>query len=355
MSTDDLSTTILNGLYESSEKRRLRPGERYVVASDLHMGNGGRADDFKRNAELFTTVMREHYLRHGYRLVLNGDIEELHRFRLDAVRRRWAAVYEVFAAFQEQTELHRLAGNHDLELLENPPEDFAVGESLRLDYHGEDIFIFHGHQATLRILKNATLVGFVLRYIATPLGLRNRAAAHDSKRRYRTERRVYRFASARKILAVIGHTHRPLFESMSKVDTVRFEIEQLIRTYPKASEKKKRWIESEVESYKDDLARLQPQDGSLGVGVRESLYNESLVVPTVFNSGCAIGKRGITVLELDGDGHLSLVHWFDRRRSQKYLKTGIYEPTRLEDTDYYRVEMASDTLEHIMTRVKLLA
>lgn len=353
MTADEMCEKNLSELYESTPKTRLKSRDRYVIVSDLHMGDGGRSDGFRRNAELFSTVMREHYLGGGFQLVLNGDIEELQRYRLDVIRRRWEHIYDLFSRFQEQTGLHRLVGNHDIELAVNTPEDFELEEALRLDYRDNDIFIFHGHQTSPRILRHGRLIGFVLRYIATPLRLYSRGVSQKREKQFRTERRVYAFAAARKILAVIGHTHRPLFESMSKSDSLRFEIERLIRKYPKSGDKKRRRIESAIESYKDELLKIQEHNGDRND--RESLYNENLVVPTLFNSGCVVGKRGMTVLEIDGAGQISLAHWFDRRRSQKYLKYSSYNATRLGDTDYFRVEIQSDTLDYVLTRVKLLA
>jgi hypothetical protein len=46
---------------------------------------------------------------------------------------------------------------------------------------------------------------------------------------------VYGFSSRRKIVSIIGHIHRPLFESLSKIDTLKYRIEQLCRHYPLAS------------------------------------------------------------------------------------------------------------------------
>ena len=353
MTADELSEKNLNGLYQRTPKRRLGPDDRYVIVSDLHMGNGGRADDFRSNAELFTSVMRDYYLPGGFRLILNGDVEELQRFRLDAIRRSWDEVYQVFSRFEEETGLDRLVGNHDLELFSNTPSDFNVTEALRLDYNGDDIFIFHGHQSSPRIIRHSALIGFVLRYVATPLGLRNYEVAHNSEKKFRTERRVYSFASERKILAVIGHTHRPLFESMSKVDSLKFEIERLIRKYPRSGDKKRRKIEDAIESHKSELMRIQRLNNHDDDG--ESLYNENLVVPTLFNSGCVIGKRGMTTLEINGAGRLTLAHWFDRRRSQKYLQYETYHTSRLNDSDYFRVEIKSDSLDYVLSRVKLLA
>ena len=353
MTADELSERNLIDLYERTPKQPLASGDRYVIVSDLHMGNGGRADDFKGNADLFETVMRDYYLSGAYKLILNGDVEELQRFRLEAIQRRWSRIYDIFSRFAAETELIRLVGNHDIELYWDTPDDFEVQEALRFDFGGDDIFVFHGHQSNPRLLRYSTLIRLVLRYIATPLQVHHFEVSHDSEKKFRTERRVYSFAGSHKVLSVIGHTHRPLFESMSKVDSIKFEIERLVREYPQSEPEKRQRIEAAIETHKRELVRVRNTHSH--ENHRESLYNENLVVPSLFNSGCVIGKRGMTVLELDGSGKISLAHWFDRRRSRKYLQYEPYETTQLEDTDYFRVEMQTDSLDYVLSRVKLLA
>jgi hypothetical protein len=84
------------------------------------------------------------------------------------------------------------------------------------------------------------------------------------------------------------------------------------------------------------------------------LYNNELLVPALFNSGCTIGKRGITGLEIS-HGTIALVHWFDRKISDKYLKYNGYNPERYNDSDYFRVVIKQDYLDYIFTRTELLA
>jgi UDP-2,3-diacylglucosamine pyrophosphatase LpxH len=346
------SQKSLNDLYRRARTIELQDTDRYVIFSDLHMGNGGRADDFLQNSELFRRVVAEHYRPRGYSLVLNGDVEELQRFPLEAIQKRWAEIYELFSSFAERGRLYRLVGNHDLPLLFDRRHGFSVHEALRFVYGGENIFVFHGHQTTESFEKHYGSVRFFLRYFATPLRIKNYEVSHNSAKKFRTERLVYDFATRRKILSIIGHTHRPLFESMSKVDSLKFEIERLCRKYPKAGEQKKKRIEQRIQEQKEELESIHRDESQNGAS--SSLYRENLVVPCMFNSGCVLGKRGITALEIDS-GHLSLVHWFDENRGQKYLRYGNYSTSRLEGTDYYRVTIKRDSLDYIIARVKLLA
>jgi hypothetical protein len=60
-------------LYDHSPARRMDGSDRFVVLSDLHLGNGGDGDDFVRNADLCAQVLRNYYLDRGFILILNGD------------------------------------------------------------------------------------------------------------------------------------------------------------------------------------------------------------------------------------------------------------------------------------------
>ena len=351
MSADDFSFQNLTTLYRATPVNALKPRAKLVIFSDLHMGAGGRTDDFRPNAELFLTALRRHYLEGGYHLILNGDVEELQRFRLSDIMSRWSAVYELFDEFRKDDRMHRLVGNHDLDLMTRIDHPFSILEALRFSYHDNSIFIFHGHQTAMRFERYHKLYALGLRYLANPLKIKNYTVAHDSLKRFRTEERVYEFASSHKVLSVIGHTHRPLFESMSKIDSIKFEIERLCRRYPGVSKKKQRQIEQQIGGYRSELEQIDEEDPTASIS---SLYNANLVVPCMFNSGTVIGKRGITCLEIS-DGSITLAHWFDHTRSSKYLRYTNYETMQLPGTNFHRIDVKSDSLDSIFARIKLLA
>jgi UDP-2,3-diacylglucosamine pyrophosphatase LpxH len=342
---------VLQRLFERTDEIPLSESDRIVIFSDLHMGNGGPTDDFQGNGSMFHEVLRKRYLASGHTLVLNGDIEELQRFRLPDIRRRWESVYHIFDSFAGDGRLHRLIGNHDMDLLLMRDRPFSLEHALRFSYHGNPIFLFHGHQ-TSRVFQNYNhLVGLSLRLFANPFRIGNVSVAHDSRKRFRTEEKIYQFASSNKLLAIVGHTHRPLFESMSKVDTLRFEIERLCRKYPKASAKKQRRIEQVIALHKAELARIRFQEKEQD---QSSLYNANLLIPCIFNSGTVIGKRGMTCLEIDA-GRIALVHWFDERIARKYLRYRNIEVDGLPGTSYHRAVIKQENLDYIFARIKLLA
>jgi len=344
----------LQHLFDSAQRLPLTPADRIVIFSDFHLGDGGPYDDFRNNAALVQEVLRSHYLASGHSLVLNGDIEELQRFRLHAIRARWKDLFDLFDEFRRAGGLYKIIGNHDETLPRHGDQHFSppLLNALRFTFGDDTLFVFHGHQATIFFERFNMVSEFFLRYFANALRIRNVPVTYESRKKYRTEHRVYSFSSSRKIVSIIGHTHRPLFESLSKIDTIRFRIEQLCRDYPTVSPPTRAAIETAIVGYRKDLDRLWEEDRK--DGLRSSLYNAQICIPCLFNSGSAIGKSGVTAIEI-ADGTISLVHWFDRNRGAHHLREDADPPQRLGRTEYYRTVLKKDKLEYIFGRIRLLA
>ena len=78
-------TTILSALWLNADIETLETaGQKYVLLSDIHLGDGGRADDSRNNEQALVDALR-HYAGAGYTLLLLGDIEEFWQFDLEAV------------------------------------------------------------------------------------------------------------------------------------------------------------------------------------------------------------------------------------------------------------------------------
>lgn len=365
MTASEFSDDNLERLYQRVPVRTLTQDDRIVIFSDLHMGNGSRTDDFVHNAEMFEAVIRQYYATEGYHLILNGDVEDLQRFPMRSIVKRWPEVYRALGDVYSNGGITRIVGNHDLDLLdggpsatglamhgrEKWPETFVdpIYEGLRLQHRSGELFIFHGHQTSRWYERHNNVIRWILRYLANPLQIKNSTVAADSRKRFRTERHVYGFATKRKILAVIGHTHRPLFESMSKNDSIQFEIERLCRKYPKSKKQKK--IENRIAWLKEELIELQ-NDKNEDAGT-SSLYQEHLLVPSMFNSGCVLGKRGMTSLEIES-GRIRLVYWFDRTVKQKLLQYRAKDDTPLSETRFSRIVIKEDSLDYVFSRIRLL-
>ncbi len=347
----------LERLLKTAKSVSLDHSSRVLILSDLHMGNGGRRDEFKRNAELVKTMLGSYYLPEKYSLVLNGDIEELFKFPLDSIVTEWGDLYDLFLKFEENGFFWKTYGNHDAALLDEKGYQLASSmvNSLKFHYGHETMLLFHGHQASELLWETYPMVSraviFFIKYIAKPVGIRNFSIAYNSPRRFAIEKSIYEFSNQAKIVSIIGHTHRPLFESLSKVDFLNYRIEELCRAYPSADSEKRTIIKRKIASLKTELDACYKQGKK--IGLRSGLYN-NITIPSIFNSGCTIGKRGITALEIEGN-KIRLVYWYNGKQSRKFTSDRDNRPMDLGTTGFSRVVLNEDSLEYVFSRIHLLA
>ncbi len=346
---------ILDNLYEKSPKFKLKKYDNYIIFSDLHLGNGNGNDDFLKNAALFQYILANYYLPSNFKLILNGDIEELYKFKVNEILDAWKELYDLFEKFYSEGNLIKLIGNHDWEIINNKSHiiNSVLYEAIRLIYNNNTIFIFHGHQTSNYLEQYNPISLFVVRHFAKLLGIKNSTLNVNGKKISITEQRSYQFSIQKKIISIIGHTHKPLFESLSRKDTLKYYIEKLIRKYPFATLEKKRKIRKQISKFKKELQSLDIEKYNSNL-INDNIFNNEPLVPCLFNSGSVIGKRGITGIEIT-NGKISLVYWFDIKRSQRYIKYKGVKTENLANTDYYKAILKSDSLDYIFNKIKLLA
>jgi metallophosphoesterase superfamily enzyme len=145
-----------------------------VIFSDFHMGNGKSRDDFSKNGPMVKEILEKYYLTNDWDLILNGDIEELQKFTLHKIREFWEPLYRVFSSFYQKNQLHKISGNHDDKLLLelSNHKRFPLYDAIRLDYHNQEFFIYHGHQSSMFYNQFNKIIEFSLHYIAKPLGIK---------------------------------------------------------------------------------------------------------------------------------------------------------------------------------------
>lgn len=345
----------LSDLYQQTEPIEIGLKDKILILSDVHKGNGGFADEFLPNSKLYKKILKDHYLPNDFRLVLNGDIEELYKFRFKQIHDYWQDVYKIYDEFVDNGHFYKIIGNHDYDLIHdgfgksNENLTFAV----KFQFEGKDIFIFHGHQTSNYLQTYNKLSLYFVRYFVNPLRISNSTFTLDTKKIFITELRNYRFSSLKKIISIIGHTHKPLFESMSKKDSLTYQIENMIRKYPKSKAKKKRKIQKKIDKFKKEFQSLQANNDKRET-LRHALYNDDLLVPCLFNSGSVIGKRGLTGIEIE-NGMIRLVYWFDRNKSQRYLNFKGISTEQLGNTDFFRAVLKEESLNYIASRINLLS
>jgi len=353
MAQTNFLSDILAHRLEPGAELDISGGGRVLIISDLHMGTGKR-DDLARNGDLLTALLRNYYFEQGWHLVLNGDIEDIHRHPLDRIEERWADLCRVFGLFAEQGRLFKLVGNHDEGLLLRRSYRFPLYEMIRIETGVIPAYVYHGHQSSKIYSAFNRLMGLGIRYFMAPFGIMNISSSRSPHRRFTVEKAAYDFSLKKNCISIIGHTHRPLFESLGRFEYVRFEIENLCRKYSLSSEREQTQIEAEVASLRRELGKLKRKERRDMLRRSFSLYGDEMPVPCLFNSGCAIGKKGLHGIELSARD-ISLVYWFAEGKSKKFVHRGGYDIEKLGESGYSRAVLNSERLDSVLARIKLLA
>lgn len=115
--------------------------KKHFIVSDLHMGDGSSADDFKINKSLFGDFL-EHVKEQDGQLVLAGDVFELWQSALQQVLKANAdLIYPLFAL-----KPIIIPGNHDFYVKTFSDIGFIYYPAYRLEVGDSIIRIEHGHE-----------------------------------------------------------------------------------------------------------------------------------------------------------------------------------------------------------------
>jgi UDP-2,3-diacylglucosamine pyrophosphatase LpxH len=327
-------------------------GGKVLIISDLHMGSGSR-DDLNYNGEMLTCLLEEYYFKKGWTLVLNGDIEELQKYSLEKIQKKWADLYRVFNLFFNENRLYKIIGNHDdlLMLKKIIPYPFPLHAVIKINTGTVTAFVFHGHQLSRLYTRFNSFLRLGIRYIFRPIGIKNITDSRSPHKRFSIEKKAYAFALENRCLSIIGHTHRALFESLGRFDYIKFEIERLCHDYPSSQGEARSRIETEVTALRNELCKLKRKERR--DVLRQSLYGDELPVPCLFNSGCAISKKGLNAIEITNED-IALVYWFTEGKSKKFVTRGNYETDGVSGKPYYRAVLNQNKLDFIFAKIKLL-
>jgi UDP-2,3-diacylglucosamine pyrophosphatase LpxH len=343
---------LSNDEFQENSILDISNGGKILIISDLHMGSGSR-DDLYYNGEMLTCILEEYYLKNGWFLVLNGDIEELQRYSLDLIREKWAGLYRVFNLFARENRLYRVIGNHDEELnfLRNSAYPYPIHTVIKIETGVIPAYVYHGHQLSSVYANFNWLIGLLIRFFLKPFGIKNITDSRSPFKRFQIEKKAYAFSLKNNCLSIIGHTHRALFESLGRFDYIKFEIERLCRDYPASVGEDRLRIENEVTALRKELGKLKRKERR--DVLRQSLYGDELPVPCLFNSGCAIGKKGLTAIEMTNED-IALVYWFTEGKSRKFITRGGYDILNIPGRPYHRAVLNYNKLDYVFARIKLL-
>jgi predicted phosphodiesterase len=324
-------------------------GGKVLVISDFHMGVG-RRDDLAGNGAFLTDILDIYYFQNDWILVLNGDIEELLRYSLNAIREQWPRLFHIFDRFADAGRLYKTLGNHDEALIFEKDYPYSLYQAVRIETGLIPVYVYHGHQSSRMYTSFNTLINAGIRYILKPMGIRNISSARNPRRRFYVEKQAYQFSLNNNCISIIGHTHRALFESLGRFDYIKFEIERLCRDYPDSQGTERERIANEVHALRIELTKLRRSERR--DVLRQSLYGDELPVPCLFNSGCAIGKKGINAIELTNE-NIALVYWFMSGKGKQFVNRGSYKVDVLPDTSYCRSVLNQDRLDYVKAKIDL--
>jgi predicted phosphodiesterase len=341
---------MISPLFNPAAVLDISQSGKVLIISDLHMGSG-RWDDLANNGTFLTDILAGYYLQGGWILVLNGDIEELLRYSLEAIKKQWLRLYQVFDRFAAEGRLYKILGNHDESLLFIKAYPYPLYNAVRIETGCIPLYVYHGHQSSKVYTNYNTLIEAGIRYLLKPIGIRNISIARSPYRRFYVEKQAYQFSINNNCISIIGHTHRALFESLGRFDYIKFEIERLCRDYPGSCGTDRERIFSEVQALRMELSKLKRSERR--DVLRQSLYGDELPIPCLFNSGSAISKKGINAIELDNE-NIALVYWFIEGKGRKFVRRGDYKIERLQETPYYRSVLNQDRLDYVKAKIELL-
>ena len=176
----------LSAVMESARTISFDDSSKYVMFSDLHRGNGGSADAFKPNAELFLSTLND-YVRRGFSYVEVGDGDELWKgWGFEEILHAHQRIFDLLHELNRERRVHLILGNHDVKHRARHHGDkdgimAKEGMILRHQESGQRLFVFHGHQADIL----CDPLYFMARRVARPLVRCSSYATFVSQSRYK--------------------------------------------------------------------------------------------------------------------------------------------------------------------------
>ncbi len=332
-----LSELLYKGDEQSIKKLTLNINDKYALFSDLHLGDGGKADIFVHNEETMIFALN-YYKNSGYSIILLGDVEELWQFNFIEIHDRYdKRIYELFRSFQAN-KVHRIFGNHDKDWERAPTDPILFNENIQHGAPeaimlGDDIFLVHGHQGD----KTCDRKTWESRYWARKfkslvptgkvVGISNRSATKSQIPKNR-EKLYYNWAKDNNVFLICGHTHNAIFASRLYYWWLNEQIKQKESEKKRCSKDKVRFRElsKEIRKHKRDL-HIEERMGRH----YNRLAPAGKLLPCYFNTGCGHFRDGITNIEIEGD-KIRLIKWhkdnflpIKKRREKFWEEEGLSE------------------------------
>jgi UDP-2,3-diacylglucosamine pyrophosphatase LpxH len=330
-----------NGVEKNITELPQNSNTKYALFSDLHLGDGKKADCFLHNEETMILALN-YYKENDYTLIFMGDVEDLWIFDLNKIKDKYEEnIYSLIRSFKDKR-VYRIFGNHDNEWKRQPDPLLNYNEKLNKASEaiklGNDIFLFHGHQGDYWCDRGSWFSKLFVQNVWAPLvptvktyfNYENRSATKSQIPKNR-EKLFYNWAKKMKVILICGHTHNAIFASRSYYWWLKEQIE--------IKEKKL----EKIQSTKDEI-RINKLSRRINK-LRSELLDEEKKgrkyyrmtakgkepLSCYFNTGCGLFKNGITNIEIEGD-KIRLIKWkknkslpLERRRKILWKEKSLSE------------------------------
>lgn len=305
-------TALFNSIIEKPGKKGLmiqfNATDNFIIFSDQHKGARNYADDFTTNEKNYLAAL-SYYNSCNYQLVCLGDSEELWENTLDAVKQHNKATFELEKLFLKRKAFIKIFGNHDLYWGNDPLAGFQLesiyGEKVKI-YEGLiletlieekplQIFLTHGHQGDLQSDGNWFSKWFVSRIWApfqAYLQINPNTPAFNNQLKSAHNKMMYDWAAAQESVLITGHTHQPVFNSLTHLERILIKLDAANKTRDL----------NEQQKLQDQMLKEK-----ISYGTEVPVF--TALQPNYFNSGCCCFNDGdITGLEIT-EGKIRLIKW----------------------------------------------
>jgi|SRR6185503_10072140 len=302
--------------------------DKFVILSDQHKGARDGADVFALAEKNYIAALG-YYFKEGFYYINLGDSEELWENLFVTVKRHNKATFEAEKQFLAASRFYKIFGNHDLYWDNDPLAAISLqrvygqkvpiyeGAILKTKINNEpvEVFMTHGHQGDLQSDGNWFSKWFVSD-IWSPfqayLRINPNTPANNDELKTLHNRIMYQWSSKRKnMLLITGHTHQPVFKSLTHLELLYEQLEQAEKNKESAAAQK---IKEQIDARKTKGDRMPDFKGYLD---------------TYFNTGCCCFDDGdITGIEIEG-GSIRLIKW--KYSEKKESLREVLAESRLQD------------------------
>jgi len=297
---------------------------KFIILSDQHKGARDGMDIFAKANKNYLAAL-DHYECEKFVYINLGDSEELWENLFITVKKHNKATFEKEKSFLKRKAFIKIFGNHDLYWDNDPLAAVSLmqiyGQRIKI-HEGVilqtlvnnktlSIFLTHGHQGDLQSDGNWFSKWFVSDIwgpFQAYLLINPNTPANNDQLKTDHNRIMYQWSAKReKTLLITGHTHQPVFKSLTQLEKLYDELEKAKRANNAKT----------INELQKQIAKRHAKG--------DSVPDFTAYKPTYFNSGCCCFDDGdITGIEIE-DGSIRLIKW-------QYNNTGESERLVLEDS-----------------------